>query len=150
MVAKGVVPAGVNLGDLDVATIDQRAILVYCHLGKPGTIKENKELSSEVTANLGIDSGLVKVKQDTFPGARELEEVVDCQREFRKFHYDKVTRYGTDGWGLMASREIDAYKKVATETERKHNALLDAFMAKYPTLIDDAKARLKGAWRERD
>lgn len=149
MVQKEAVPT-VSLADLDVASIDQRAILVYCHLGKPGTVKENVEETAKLNAAHGVAKGIAKVKQETFPGAVELDEVVECQREFRKFHYGMVTRYGQDGWGLMASRNLDEYKKTATESERKFKILLDTFMVKYPELIEDAKTRLKSLWRERD
>lgn len=135
--------------DVNVIGIDERAVLVYLGISQWATSKKDKDLSSETSARLGAKDGEYAVTK-TVMECKELDRLKACLGAMRKFHYEVVTRYGNDGWALLASKKIGEYKQEFTKWHDEFSVALPAFMAVYDDQIEKEKVRLAGGWKQTD
>jgi hypothetical protein len=137
--------------DFDVATIDERAVLVYLGTGMFNASKLDKQITATVEASHGAEGGTMRVSKSLLPSSKELKEFKQTVTDFRQnVHYQKTTAFGRDGWALLPSVSLGDYKKLAITCKEKCEEIADRFAESYNQRKEEAKELLGSAFKETD
>lgn len=142
-----------TLAEVDVAQIDERAVLVYLGTGAWTASKKDRDLTNKIIEEAQAAPGSLRAMKSLMPGAEELETIKKIVSNFRSFHYQKTTAFGRDGWALLPSKTLGEYKRMFTEAKDLWDEAVDVFISRYDALREEARANLTGlgkVFRETD
>jgi hypothetical protein len=130
--------------------LDQKAMLVRLSISQWTARKYDKKATETVEKEYKAKRGdagrfnKVLVAQEAI---KEIGKVVNAARDY---HYSNTLPWADTGYRLLPVTNFDTY----SAEMRKHRAFFEdavsRFVASYPTLVEDARERLNGLFRQED
>lgn len=119
---------------------EKRAMLVELTIRQWTARKHDKKVSHEVDQGHGAKNAGRYNKQLIAKDA--LDPIAKKANAIRMFHYAYTLPWGNNGQRLLPAVRFMEYRGKLVEHRNEFNRLVDSFMASYPQLVSDARARL--------
>jgi len=119
---------------------DKRAMLVELTVRQWTAKKHDKSVSREVDKLHAADRGGRYNKQ--LIAKEELDAIAKQATAIRTFHYARTLPWGNNGQRLLPVKLFMEYRADLVKLVAKFNEHVRDFLAKYPQLVSDARARL--------
>lgn len=119
---------------------EKRAMLVELTIRQWTARKHDKKVTREVDQNHSARNGGRYNKQLIAKDA--LDPIAKKANAIRMFHYAYTLPWGNNGQRLLPAVRFMEYRGKLVEHRNEFNRLVDNFMASYPQLVSDARARL--------
>jgi hypothetical protein len=130
-------------------TIQARAMLVDLSLRCFSSSKKDKEVSREVADKHGTnESDGSFTKQIIAKDA--LARIKSIQTQARTEHYFLTLAWTRDGLSLLPSALYERYSATMGRLRIQHEIEVERFVQIYPNMVDEARMRLRGLFRESD
>ena len=134
------------------SSISSKAMLVYLTVSGWSARRHDDDASKEVADNHGAEAQragrynklLIDPKADAFRAVKQAEDRI------RKFHYAHTLPWGQDGAQMLPAAEFFEYASEMQKLEAAWRACVDAFIADYPRLKENARHELNGLYKESD
>lgn len=119
---------------------EKRAMLVELTIRQWTARKHDKKVTREVDQNHSARNGGRYNKQLIAKDA--LDPIAKKANAIRMFHYAYTLPWGNNGQRLLPAVRFMEYRGKLVEHRNEFNRLVGSFMASYPQLVSDARARL--------
>lgn len=123
-------------------TITSSAMLVEMNLSVWTANKLDKHATETVTADAGANRNAAKVHKNLMAGTNLRKEIANHADGCRTWHIGKTLPWADKGARLLPTSLFLDYKAEVNQRRDKFNAMVDEFIAKYPTHVQNAQAEL--------
>jgi hypothetical protein len=79
-----------------------------------------------------------------------IKAVGKVANEIRSYHYANTLPWDRDGWQILPAKHFQVYTKEMRVLKSKFETGVDVFTTSYPGLINEARIRLNGLFRQED
>lgn len=136
----------------DAPSIQERAMTIELSISSWTARKHDRKISQEVATTHGANGAAEDVGRynKILISAEALKEIGRIRSRARAAHYHYTLPWHDDGPRLLSTRMYLDYMDRMTEFRDAFNAEADRFCSVYPQLIEDARSRLNGMFREED
>jgi hypothetical protein len=132
------------------AGIARAAMIVTMNVSLYSGRKQDKRTQAEVVAAKGSGSTrAASVYRNLFADCKELEDITKFQARARNKHYAMTLPWSDNGQRLLPTKSFMDYTAEMDKCRQQFDFLVDAFLAKYETLVAAAAFKL-GALFDRD
>lgn len=113
--------------------------------------KQDSVVAGEVAAAKGVqDTKMGRYWKSLLPKCQEVDNVNQAMGKARAFHYANTLSYMHDGPRILPTAHYDAYKAAMAGFRTEFDLAVNALVAKYDTLKQDAKAMMGSLYNETD
>jgi len=128
-----------------------RAMLANVTIGIWEARKNDKTVTDKVNAEYAASHEAGRYHKHLFGGpVEELSKLVTASHYLRWTHYAQTLPWSDAGWRLLPTANYMDYCKVMREKRAEFEAAVEVFVAAYPRLVKDARAKLNGMYKESD
>lgn len=129
--------------------LQEKSLVVSLNVRKWAASKHDKKITDEVQAqhNASTDAGRYNKR---LVAKTDLETIQKIESEARTFHYEKTLPWGENSERLLPSLLFQDYVAKMVELKGRFDSAVEDFVSKYPSVIEEAKIRLNGMFREAD
>lgn len=133
-------------------SISSKAMLVYLTVSGWSARRRDEDASNEVASNHKTDAKragnynkcLIDPKAESHKAVKQAEDAI------RKFHYAHTLPWAKNGAQMLPSAEFFEYAAEMQKLEATWREAVDAFVADYPRLKDNARHELNGLYKDAD
>ena len=135
----------------DDTSIHTRALLVKLSIRAWTARRYDKRVTEQINRQHGASDDAGRYNKMLLPGAAASYKAV-CQAATvaRTAHYDNTLAWSDEGWRLLPVANYWEYTRLMREAQLAFRRTVDAFVADYPALRHEARARLNGMYAEED
>lgn len=131
--------------------IHTRALLASLSISTWSARKYDKQITSKVHADYSATSDAGRYNKSLLPGdAKAYKELLSLVSSIRVQHYAHTLAWSDEGWRLLPTDNYTTYTEWFRRQRDAFETALNAFIADYPTLRQNAKLRLNGMYRDED
>jgi len=136
----------------DVDTIHSRAMLVTSHISAWTARKFDRKITDEVNTKHAAVADAGRYNKHLLAGddAKSYKAVISAATAARNTHYHETLPWTDEGWRLLPSANYFDYCEKMRKCRADFDAAVNAFVAEYPQLRENAKSKLNGMYNERD
>jgi len=128
-----------------------RAMLANIKIGVWEARKNDKQITNKVNTEYAASNEAGRYHKHLFGGpVEELSKLVTASHYLRWTHYAQTLPWSDSGWRLLPTANHMEYLKIMREKRADFDAAVDVFVAAYPRLVLDARAKLNGMYKESD
>ena len=120
----------------------QKALLVHIGISQWTGRRLDKRATGTVEASHSTDKRIGNFTKKLLPGALELEKINTLASSIRKTFYANTLPWLADGTRIISSKNYLDYTAIFRAQKAEFDSCVSAFLASYPTLRQDAKAKL--------
>ena len=128
-----------------------RAMLAKLSIRAWSARKYDKKITAETNEAHGATSDAGRYNKMLLPGDAPTYKAL-CQHisALRLTHYAQSLAWSDEGWRLLPVKNYQNYTDALRTGQHEFNRLLSEFLADYPALRSEAKARLNGMYNDED
>jgi hypothetical protein len=131
--------------------IRENAILASLTISMWTARKYDRKVTAEINTKHGASDDAGRYNKHLLPGdAVSYQALVKHLTALRVKHYEQTLAWSDDGTRLLPIANHGKYRDMIDEAKIQTEALLDAFIADYPSLREAARVRLNGMYKEED
>lgn len=113
--------------------------------------KHDREVTARVNDEFHANSDAGRYHKHLFGGkVQELSAIITAAAHLRGIHYTQTLPWSDTGWRLLPTTNYIAYTEAMRKAKARYEEAVEAFVAVYPRLVREAKAKLNGMYRESD
>ncbi len=128
--------------------VHEKAILVNLSISQWTAKKHDDMVTSEVERSFGAKNA---GRWQKLLIAREaIKRIAKVANEARTFHYENTLPWNDNGERLLPVANLERYKATVESLRAKFHERVNDFCENYPMLIEEARERLNGMFREED
>ena len=128
-----------------------RAMLANVTIGVWEARKHDKVVTDKVNDEYAASHEAGRYHKHLFGGpVAELSALVTASHYLRWTHYAQTLPWSDAGWRLLPTANYMEYCKIMREKRADFDAAVEKFVAAYPRLVREAKAKLNGMYKESD
>jgi hypothetical protein len=128
-----------------------RAMLVNVAISCWEARKNDRAVTDKVNAEYAADQEAGRYHKHLFGGkTAELQAVMAAYHRLRDAHNFETLPWSNDGWRILPTSNYFPYVTAVQKAKAAFETAVEAFVAAYPRLREEAKARLNGMYREAD
>jgi len=128
-----------------------RAMLANVTIGVWEARKNDKVVTDKVNAEYAASNEAGRYHKHLFGGpVEELSKLVTASHYLRWTHYAQTLPWSDAGWRLLPTANHMEYCKIMREKRAEFEDAVEVFVAAYPRLVKEARAKLNGMYREAD
>jgi hypothetical protein len=122
--------------------LTSKALLVQLTISQWSARKYDKRVTKAVTNSTGASDDAGRFNKALLPAADKLEAIHKKTTRIRNEYYKQTLPWGMEGTQLLSSRNYMDFMSEFSKMKNEWNALVDSFVASYPTLQADAQRQL--------
>jgi len=131
--------------------IHNRAMLVALRISTWTARKYDKKVTKEVTDSHNAVADAGRFNKMLIPGdALSYKALMQLVGRVRTEHYANTLAWSDEGWRLLPTANYATYTQFTRQRKAEFMTLLDDFATEYPSLKQNAPARLNGMYNEAD
>lgn len=128
--------------------INEHAMLVALNIRRWHSITTDQKISNEVADGYKADKSMGKYRKKILD-PHAWDKITKVVNQLRNFHYERTMAW-SEGLRILSSAAFVDYMAQVSKLRLEFDAECVAFVAQYPKLKEDAKARLAGLYTEED
>lgn len=134
-----------------IQTLDRKAMLAHLGISLWSARKYDRKASDEVTTAKQADSRAARVNKHLLGGpVKAHQAVISAAGKAREIHYRLTLPWGDTGWRLLPVTTYMQYESEMLRAMAEFDASVTEFVAEYPVLREQAKARMGDLFNETD
>jgi len=130
--------------------ITSRALLVSLNISQWTARKLDKRETAEVASRHGLRGDIARVHKDLLPQSFELDKIHKMTGAIRTDYYRYSLPWGQEGVQIIKADSYLGFTQMMSTWKSKWFAAVDAFLAVYPQLQQDARWKLNSLYRDED
>jgi len=131
-------------------SLSQKALLANLHIAQWAARKLDKKATSTVEATHTTRGKVGQYTKKLLPNAKELEEVVRAAGAARSFFYEQTLPWFADGSRIISSKNYMDFTSAFRSKKADFDSAKEKFLAEYPRLKEEARAKLGDLFNEND
>lgn len=131
-------------------TLSERALLVSLSISQWSARKYDRRESSKLTAAHGADAKAARVNKNLLPAGDALEAVHAKTHEVQRFFYKHTLPWAQEGQRILPSMQYIEFARELGKMMDDWKATVDTFIAKYPSMRNEAQMRLGTLFKAED
>lgn len=131
--------------------IHSRALLIWLTISTWSARRYDRDVSNKVNADYHAATDAGRYNKFLLPGdAKSYKDLVTLAGGIRAAHYEKTLAWSDEGWRLLPTANYMDYTTWFRGLQNDFSKALDAFVADYPQLHNDARVKLGKLYRDED
>jgi len=133
-----------------MANLTEKAMLVTLKISVWTAKKLDKKVSKEVAEKHGNDEKLGRYNKNLLAANGDIETIQKIATEARSFHYDNTLPWEDKGGRMLPSANYLPYTEQMRKFRGEFERGVEAFVARYPNLVEEARSALNGLYNPND
>lgn len=131
--------------------ISERAMLATLNISLWTARKRDKKITAKVAKDHGTIKAVGNYNKRLLPmEAESYEAVRRAGTAAREYHYNSTLPWAQDGARILPAAQYFAYVERMKELQQEFDTAVEAFLADYPRLRENARVLLNGMYDEAD
>jgi hypothetical protein len=128
-----------------------RAMLANVSIGFWAARKHDRKVTEKINEEMARNPHAGRYHKRLFGGEATIHsKVITAVGAAREAHRHQTLPWTDDGWRLLPSENYFEYTKVIRQFKARFEECVEAFLADYPKLVEEAKKLLRGMYRRED
>lgn len=129
--------------------LNDKAMLIRLSISQWTARKFDKTVSENVAAQYNADKSAGRYNK-VLVAESAIKAIQKTANEARTYHYENTLAWSDDDSRLLPAANYLKYSEKMRELKNNFEVEVDKFIDAYPTLVDDARARLNGMFNAAD
>ena len=138
-----------NTTQITTGQLAAKAMLVHLKVSQWEARKFDRKATKEFNESAGADQEAGRYNKRLIAQAA-VSQYSRISKEARNYHYEQTLPWEDQGSRLLPAERWGTYSAKMAELQTRFETAVEEFIGNYSTLIDDARERLNGLFKQQD